>query len=190
MAKNCKTMKTFQRINNEITSANEILPGLWIGNSFASQDVDFLRPAKIEAVVNCTKDLPFSYRYYNLKERPVQFYRIPIDDPGSNSTWDTNHDTLYEMLPTITKNISHHMKLHEPVLVHCHAGIQRSAAVVLATLIRYGVWKGATMPESIYVGAVNFIIKKRPIAFFAGESVNFEKALLKFASNVKLNLEK
>jgi len=39
--------------------ANEIVPGLWLGNKHASQDRGFLDTKKIGAIFNCTKDLPF-----------------------------------------------------------------------------------------------------------------------------------
>ena len=39
--------------------ADEILPGLWLGNLEASQDTAFLKEKRIDAVFNCTKNLPF-----------------------------------------------------------------------------------------------------------------------------------
>ena len=54
-------------------NAHEIIPGLWLGNRSASQDIDWLKEKDISTVFNATKDIPFS---------PVikHAYRIPVDD--------------------------------------------------------------------------------------------------------------
>lgn len=169
-----------------MTSVTEIISRVWLGNKWASQDSDFLQKNNIKVIVNCTKDIPFCEEYG--KNKNVSFYRIPIDDPGSEAPWDENHEILYEKLPLITQKLYQHALQHAPILVHCHAGIQRSASVVVALLMRYGVWKGKSSPESVYRSAVNCVIKKRNVAFFGGESVNFEKVLLKFCKDIPLNL--
>ena len=53
------------------------------------------------------------------------------------------------------------------IYIHCHAGMQRSACVVAAYLIRY--YK-MTPQEAVY-----FIRSKRPIAFTP--FINFQKSL-------------
>ncbi len=55
----------------------------------------------------------------------------------------------------------------QPMLVHCAAGMQRSAACVAMFLIAI---KGYTVEE-----AIAFVKEKRPIAFFT--SVNFRPAI-------------
>ena len=53
--------------------ADEILPGLWLGNRHAAGDPTFAADKKIRAVFNCSKDIPFQAVI------PRQ-YRVPVDD--------------------------------------------------------------------------------------------------------------
>ena len=63
---------------------------------------------------------------------------------------------------------------NKTVLVHCYAGMQRSAAIVAAYLIKY--------KNMSYEDAVQFIRKKRKVSFLTGS--NFNIALLLFEKQV------
>jgi protein-tyrosine phosphatase len=63
----------------------------------------------------------------------------------------------------------------KPVLVHCFAGMQRSCAVVACYLIKYY--------NITPLDAINFIKKKRNVAFFGG--VNFMRTLEMFYALIK-----
>jgi protein-tyrosine phosphatase len=67
----------------------------------------------------------------------------------------------------VLEKIYEHVSNKKPVLVHCHAGMQRSCAVVACYLIKYNYME----PTS----AIQFIRFKRPIAFFG--QVNFQSAI-------------
>jgi protein tyrosine phosphatase len=103
--------------------ADLILPGLWLGNGKASMNEEFLRKNNITAVFNCTKDLPF---HSTIKRR----YRVPVDDNLQAEEIRNLELWSYEIIYKLTKehNLSN-------VLVHCYAGMQRSAAVVAMYLI-------------------------------------------------------
>ena len=56
-------------------SVNEIIPGLWLGNSKAALDINFLKQNKIDLIINCTPNIPFISNNIN-----IETYRIPVND--------------------------------------------------------------------------------------------------------------
>lgn len=131
----------------ESNIADEIIPRLWLGNAKSSMDEDFIRRNNITVVFNCTKNLPFSPII------PVK-YRVPVDDNleeeeiRNMELWSTEiaYKIIYEYMEGNT------------VLVHCAAGMQRSAASVAFMLIAYYKMRAGD--------AMNFIKQKRNIAFY------------------------
>jgi protein-tyrosine phosphatase len=143
-------------IGNE---ADEILPGLWLGNAKASQNIQFLKEKNIKAVFNCTKDIPFA-------PLPINKYRIPVDDNLQAGELRNLELWSFEIVAKIAKE----RRLGHAILVHCAAGMQRSAAVVAMYLI-------ATY-NMRHEQAISFIKHKRSIAFWP--SVNFMKSIQGF----------
>ena len=148
-------------------NADEILPGLWLGNYAASRDEVFLNAHGIETVFNCTKDLPF---HPMIKNR----YRVPVHDNLEASEIRNMELWSYEILYKLIRE----MKKEKPVLVHCAAGMQRSAAVVAMYLM---VTKGMNWEE-----ARRYIKQRRAIAFFP--AANFEKAILGFYNSFQKDI--
>lgn len=139
--------------------ANEILPRLWLGNARASMDPDFLREHGIQVVFNCTKDRPFSPLV------PIQ-YRVPVDDNLQEAEirnmelWSS--EIAYRLLAEYQQG--------RIILVHCAAGIQRSAAAVAFFLISYLRYHATE--------AMEWIRSRRPIAFTP--QANFGRAIQSF----------
>lgn len=113
-------------------SVNEIIPGIWLGNYAASQDINFLNHKKIEVIFNCSKHIPFP------KIEKILKYNLCVDDPGEVAE-HTQDDVVImkKHLGRLTKIMNHWHSKGKPILVHCHAGMQRSAALMMAYLIRY-----------------------------------------------------
>lgn len=136
--------------------AHEIIPRLWLGNKSAASGDDWLQKHSITVVFNCTKDWPF---HPNILRK----YRVPVDD----NLQKEEIQNMYIWAPEILTKLIGEYKRGEHILVHCHAGMQRSAAVVAMMLMTlYGMTKN---------DAIQFIKSKRAVAFFP--SANFEQAL-------------
>ena len=142
----------------ETNNADEILPKLWLGNAKSSMDENFIRSKNITVVFNCTKNLPFSPII------PIK-YRVPVDDNleeeeiRNMELWST--EISYKIIKEYVDG--------KPILVHCAAGMQRSAASVAFMLIAFKKMRG--------LEAMNFIKERRRVAFYPranfGRSIDY-----------------
>jgi len=142
----------------ETNNADEILPKLWLGNAKSSMDENFIRSKNITVVFNCTKNLPFSPII------PIK-YRVPVDDNleeeeiRNMELWST--EIAYKIIKEYVDG--------KPILVHCAAGMQRSAASVAFMLIAFNKMRG--------LEAMNFIKERRRVAFYPranfGRSIDY-----------------
>lgn len=163
--------------NEDIGS--EILPGLFIGNMYTAQNKMFFKNKKIGAVLNATPDVP-NY-FISPGEQGVEYMRINVND--------NNLDVkkMYRYLPCAVSFIYKNLVLDQkPTLVHCHAGVQRSASIVVAFLMK--------TKELCLNDAVQYVQRKRPVVFsngrngrngLCGRNINFKQALIQFASENK-----
>lgn len=103
--------------------AKEIRRGLWIGSEGDSKNPDFMSKHDIHFVVNCSKTIPFLNGY------DLEQYRVPVDDDP------TNNDVILSHFPVVVRAIDSVLQKGKGVLVHCRAGMQRSASVVAAYLM-------------------------------------------------------
>lgn len=143
--------------------ANEILPGLWLGNRVAALDPVFLREKRIKSVFNCTKDIPF-------EATVPRRYRVPVDDNLQEEEIRNLELWSFELVYKLAAEIRRTRKDGDAVLVHCAAGMQRSAATVAMYLIATQNLK----TEDV----IKVVQAKRPIAF--RPSANFERAMRGF----------
>lgn len=138
--------------------ANEIIPRLWLGNAKASMDDNFIREKGVQVVFNCTKNLPFSPMI------PIK-YRIPVDDNleeeeiRNMELWSA--EIAYKIIAEYIEG--------KTILVHCMAGMQRSAASVAFMLIAFYKLRA--------LDAMKYIKEKRRIAFYPranfGRSIDY-----------------
>jgi len=144
--------------------AHLIVPRLWLGDREAALDVDFLKREGITTVFNCTKDFPFSP---HIKRQ----YRVPVDDNLRKEELDNMH----AWAPEIVTKVLREYNAGHTILIHCHAGKQRSAAVLAMTLI-------AKTRQSADA-AMAYIQQRRPVAFFP--QANFERSIRGFEGDLK-----
>jgi protein-tyrosine phosphatase len=139
-------------------NAHEIIPRLWLGNAKASMDEDFIRQNNIVVVFNCTKNLSFSPMI------PIK-YRVPVDDNleeeeiRNMELWSA--EIAYKMMNEYVEG--------KTILVHCMAGMQRSAASVAFFLIAFLKMRA--------LDAMKMIKEKRRVAFYPranfGRSIDY-----------------
>ncbi len=107
--------------------AKQIIPGLWIGSAADAVNVRAAERRGIKLVVNCSKDIKQPPGW------PTPVTRIPIDDAEDET------EVILRHWPRVVKAIDAVLSKGGAVLVHCYAGLQRSAATVAA----YLMWKYA-----------------------------------------------
>ena len=152
-------MKKTEKVNENYSY---ICNHLYIGNINSLEDAN-----KFDIIINCTKHIAFP-------DIPNKTYiRIPInDDPRENA------NLLYYVNALNVLKIIHEGRLYgKNILVHCHAGMQRSCAVVALYLMKFFSLK----PER----AVYAIRTKRIIAFYPEPT--FTKALYTYYTNNNKN---
>lgn len=126
--------------------AKQIVPGLWIGSEGDSRNASFFKKHGIRFIVNATGNIPMRH------PADVTAYRVPVDDhPDQN-------DLMLRHLPIVVVAIDDVLKHGQGVLVHCRAGMQRSAGVVAG----YLMWKRGMTADQ----AFEFINNKKHETFW------------------------
>ena len=129
----------------EANVADEIIPGLWLGDRRAALDPQWMGEKGIKCVFNCTKDIPFL-------PSVQRTYRVPVDDNLQPVEIRNLELWSYEIVMKMTREY----KTGQPMLIHCHAGMQRSAACLTMFLIA----TRNMSPDQ----AIAYIQQRRPIA--------------------------
>lgn len=160
------------------TSVNEIIPDLWLGNYKTALDVEFLKQANINVIINCTPHIPFADEKI-LRDLGIEIHRIPVNDSLLEKDIILMEEYFKTIIPLLLQRYTVENK---KILVHCHAGKQRSAIVVAALLKvlddkhLININKTSDQYTSIY----NYLLEKRPQVFTYGLRVNFEKSYKRF----------
>ncbi len=158
-------------------TVNNLIPNLWIANK--NIDSKFITDNNIDIIVNCT---PYLYFPYNLPDN-IHKVRIPVKDSGLEKDFITMQSYLTLLTPFLLKKYTKGSR----ILVFCRAGAQRSAivcAVLLKLLLDNKIidlpYCTYTTPFDQFNEIVNFIVSKRPRAFFYGFKVNFKLTYMRF----------
>lgn len=143
-------------------SYNEIIPNLFIGDYKSTKHC-----TQFKMIVNCTRHIPFPICI------GIEKIRVPIDDVAYESA------NLLGVAPQVIEKIHNALQKGEPVLVHCHAGMQRSCTIVAMYLMKYIIInkKAIDVPTAIQI-----IQSKRPIAFQTKPT--FGEAMKEFHKNL------
>jgi protein tyrosine/serine phosphatase len=172
------------------TSVDEIIPGLWLGNYKSAIDLDFLKKNNIKFIVNCTPNTPFYNEIYSnqdLKElHKIDTYRIPVNDSLLERDFILMEQYFKIVIPILVKKYTQ----KKNILVHCHAGKQRSAIVVAALLkvlldsqlitIENITTKYNKTQQHQFNKISEYLLQKRSQVFTYGLRINFEPTYKRF----------
>ncbi|KAG7517022.1 dual specificity phosphatase 10-like [Solea senegalensis] len=137
-----------------------ILPFLYLGNERDAQDLDLLLRLNIGYVVNVTTHLPLYHVNSGLR-----YKRLPATDNSKQN--------LRQYFEEVFEFIEEAYQSGQGVLVHCQAGVSRSATVVIAYLMKHTLM---TMTD-----AYKYVRSRRPVVSpnlnFMGQLLEFERDL-------------
>ena len=160
---------TFQ-VNTEYAQISELIPGLFICG------VSALNPANMKAfnislIINATNEVP------NLRMLgDIQRMKLWVDDVPEEQGLSP------QQLELIADQIHANLQDNSHVLVHCVAGVSRSATVCLAYLTKYHC---RSLRE-----AYHLMCSKRPMVRpnigFWRQLINFEQNIKGIASSVRI----
>ncbi|CAL8362982.1 unnamed protein product [Lota lota] len=144
---------------NAVVSA--VLPFLFLGNERDAQDLDLLLRLNVGFVVNVTTHLPL----YHVTTGLVRYKRLPATD--------NSRQNLQQYFEEAFEFIEEAHQTGKGVLVHCQAGVSRSATVVIAYLMKHTLM---TMTD-----AYKYVRGRRPVVSpnlnFMGQLLEFERDL-------------
>jgi protein-tyrosine phosphatase len=147
-------------INNKIYFVNvnitEIIPKfLYLGNQMNSENLELLKSLKITHILNCTNNIK------NLFPNDFKYHRIPIYDD-----YDQQIDKYFE---ESIKFINNCRKNNGRILIHCYAGISRSATITIAYIMKMNKYK--------FIDTYKYVKKQRSIV---EPNLDFKKSLKKW----------
>ncbi|MEE6473846.1 hypothetical protein FKM82_010191 [Ascaphus truei] len=144
--------------NAELTP---ILPFLFLGNEQDAQDLEKMQRMSIGYVVNVTTHLPL----YHYEKGIFNYKRLPATD--------SNKQNLRQYFEEAFEFIEEAHQCGKGLLIHCQAGVSRSATIVIAYLMKH---TRMTMTD-----AYKFVKGKRPII---SPNLNFMGQLLEFEEDL------
>ncbi|KAL0964974.1 hypothetical protein UPYG_G00275140 [Umbra pygmaea] len=144
--------------NAELTP---VLPFLYLGNERDAQDTHTLQRYNIGYVLNVTTHLPL----YHYDTGLYKYKRLPATD--------SNKQNLRQYFEEAFEFIEEAQQAGVGLLIHCQAGVSRSATIVIAYLMKH-TWM--TMTD-----AYKFVKTRRPII---SPNLNFMGQLLEFEEDL------
>lgn len=116
----------YKRIS--VSKADRVDEHVFIGNNDAASDLEWITSTGIGYVVNCAKELP---NYH----KSLVYVRLDLGDGQDEKGTD---DDLYRVVEGAYRYIVNIIKRtpNAKILVHCAAGISRSASIVVYYLMR------------------------------------------------------
>ena len=133
-------------------SMHYIIDNIYLGDSEAASNEDYLKKHNITAVVNCAIEHISNYKDLNFLELKL---------------YDYEYQNLFPMFEIAYKFIKNNSRKKDNyILIHCMAGISRSTSLVVFYLMKEKKWD--------YDTSINYIIERRPIV---SPNSGFEKQL-------------
>ena len=109
--------------------ADEVLPGIWIGNVCAASSNEWITENGITHVLNMAAE----WNRFPSMEKIDEYVKMDLHD----STRENNRQTLLEFDKAADLLMKWKNAGDARILVHCNAGVSRSSSTVIAFLIKY-----------------------------------------------------
>lgn len=146
----------------DTATITEILPYLYLGNECDAADAELLQRLQITHVLNVTSNIPFRCEHLGLVTKRLAATDSAIQD-------------IKQFFSEALAFIDEAQRAGGRVLVHCQAGVSRSATITIAYLMHQ---RGMTMMDAFhYVRTLRSIVA--PNLSFMGQLLTFEQTLRK-----------
>lgn len=143
---------------------NQVLPRLFISDDMSARNKTVLNKYKITHILNLTTNIP------NKFEPDIKYLKFVIFDFETQNISQYFSESFEFIESALKENDTNR------VLVHCNAGISRSASFVIAYMLQKRLYK-------CYKDAYNHLKKARPVIEpnrgFEKQLINFEKRMRK-----------
>jgi len=110
------------------SSATEILPGLWLGDTSAAYNDCFLKDKQIQLIINCSNEK----KYPNNPSIKIR-YRIQFAKTYTSDECFYICQTIDEYCNLIKNNINSYN-----ILVYCSSGNKYAPIIIISYLVKYG----------------------------------------------------
>lgn len=141
---------------------SKIMHGLYLGGHDVATNLDLLNQHHITHIINLTKNIENKFR------TKIEYLTIKVEDAESENLGKHFKPTFNYIDQLLTSNSSFN------ILVHCNAGVSRSASIVIAYLMQKGLFR-------TYKEAFEFVKSKRSIV---SPNKGFVKQLIQLESTL------
>lgn len=135
-----------RRFGEETAGASEIVEGIWLGDARDAMDIETLNRNNIVSVMNCAEKHTLTC---------AEYYPLGWNYRGLQCDDNPNYDILSKDFEEFTEFMEKCVGEKKGVLVHCVAGINRSATLLIAYLVER---RGMSL-----IDAISLCFQKRPI---------------------------
>lgn len=153
-----KNIYEYFSIPNSEDNYNIIIPGLYLGNYDAAISKSFMLNKDINLVINCSHNLKFPIFYDQIDKYDFKYIRIALDDSFDKEDQYIMANCLKKICPIIHDYLNDGLNVY----VHCYAGMQRSATIIICYLIYKDFLDNKIHTLQKYY---NFIKSKRTVVF-------------------------
>jgi hypothetical protein len=131
-----------------------VTPSIYLGSYMDALNTELILEHGIKRVLNISIECPIPESLLAHRDT-IETMQVPIKDHGDEQIQEYFKDCIEFIHDGVSRG--------EKVLIHCHMGISRSATIVIAYLMRYGITGSLVESPISYSDAFDFLKEKRPI---------------------------